>query len=74
MAKYTMHGYCIGMGMSLAIHCDLRLAASNTIIGYPEVKHGMISAVSAIQLPEIVARAKAMELREKPHSGPQEAH
>lgn len=58
----AMHGYCIGMGMSLAIHCDLRLAAGNTVIGYPEVKHGMISAVSAIRLPEIIARARAMEM------------
>jgi enoyl-CoA hydratase/carnithine racemase len=58
----AMHGYCIGMGMSLAIHCDLRLAAGNAVIGYPEVKHGMISAVSAIRLPEIIARARAMEM------------
>ena len=58
----AMHGYCIGMGMSLAIHCDLRLAAGNAVIGYPEVKHGMISAVSAMRLPEIIARAHAMEL------------
>jgi enoyl-CoA hydratase len=58
----AMHGYCIGMGMSLAIHCDLRLAAGNAVIGYPEVKHGMISAVSAIRLPEMIARARAMEM------------
>jgi enoyl-CoA hydratase/carnithine racemase len=58
----AIHGYCIGMGMSLAIHCDLRLAAGNAVIGYPEVKHGMISAVSAIRLPEIIARARAMEM------------
>lgn len=58
----AMHGYCIGMGMSLAIHCDLRLASSNAIIGYPEVKHGMISAVSALRLPALISSARAMEL------------
>ena len=58
----AMHGYCIGMGMSLAIHCDLRIASSGATIGYPEVKHGMISALSAMRLPELVARAHAMEL------------
>lgn len=58
----AMHGYCIGMGMSLAIHCDLRIASHDAVIGYPEVKHGMISALSAMRLPEIVARAHAMEL------------
>jgi enoyl-CoA hydratase/carnithine racemase len=58
----AMHGYCIGMGMSLAIHCDLRLAAGNAMIGYPEVKHGMISAISAMRLPEIIPHARAMEM------------
>ena len=22
----ALHGYCVGMGMNLALHCDLRLA------------------------------------------------
>ena len=58
----AMHGYCIGMGMTLALHCDLRLAASNAILGYPEVKHGMISGVSALRLPQVIPNALAMEL------------
>ena len=58
----ALHGYCIGMGMTLALHCDLRLAAPNTIIGYPEVRHGMISAVSAMRLAEVIPQARAMEM------------
>ena len=58
----AMHGYCIGMGMTLALHCDLRLAAKDTILGYPEVKHGMISAVSALHLPQVIPSAQAMEM------------
>src|SRR5712691_1701071 len=58
----ALHGYCIGMGMTLALHCDLRLAAKNTVLGYPEVKHGMISAVSAIRLPQVMPSAYAMEM------------
>lgn len=58
----ALHGYCIGMGMTLALHCDLRIAARNTVLGYPEVKHGMISAVSAIRLPQVIPSARAMEL------------
>ncbi len=50
------------MGMSLALHCDLRLAAPDAVIGYPEVKHGMISAVSALHLPRVMPTAQAMEL------------
>lgn len=58
----ALHGYCVGMGMTLALHCDLRIAAKNTVLGYPEVKHGMISAVSAIHLPQVIASAQAMEM------------
>ena len=58
----ALHGFCIGMGMTLALHCDLRLAAKNTMLGYPEVKHGMISAVSALRLPQVIPSAAAMEM------------
>jgi len=58
----ALHGYCIGMGMTLALHCDLRLAAKNTVLGYPEVKHGMISAVSALHLPQVIPSAQALEM------------
>lgn len=58
----ALHGFCVGMGMTLALHCDLRLAARNTVLGYPEVRHGMISGVSAMRLPQVLPRAKALEL------------
>src|SRR6266853_4363057 len=58
----ALHGYCIGMGMTLALHCDLRLAAKDTVLGYPEVKHGMISGVSALNLPKVIPSAQAMEM------------
>ena len=58
----ALHGYCIGMGMTLALHCDLRLAAKNAVLGYPEVQHGMISAVSALHLPQVIPSAQALEM------------
>jgi enoyl-CoA hydratase/carnithine racemase len=58
----ALHGYCIGMGMTLALHCDLRLAAKDIVLGYPEVKHGMISGVSAMHLPQVIPNALAMEM------------
>src|SRR5262245_66415342 len=57
----ALHGYCIGMGMTLALHCDLRLAAKDTALGYPEVKHGMISGVSAMHSPQVIPNALALE-------------
>src|SRR5260370_39469357 len=62
----ALHGYCIGMGMTLALHCDLRLAAKNTVLGYPEVRHGMISAVGARPPPPSAPHAPA---RGKPGRG-----
>jgi enoyl-CoA hydratase/carnithine racemase len=58
----ALHGYCVGFGMTLALHCDLRLAAQDTTLGYPEVKHGMISALSAIRLPQVIPSAQALEM------------
>jgi enoyl-CoA hydratase len=58
----ALHGHCAGMGMTLALHCDLRLAARDTLLAYPEVKHGMISAVSAMHLPQVMPTARALEM------------
>lgn len=58
----AVHGFCVGMGMTLALHCDLRLAAGNAVLGYPEVRHGMISGVSAMRLPQVIPQAKALEM------------
>ncbi len=58
----ALHGYCIGMGLTLALHCDLRLAAPDTVLGFPEVAHGMISGVSAMRLPQVIPTARALEL------------
>ena len=27
----ALHGFCVGMGMTLALHCDLRLAAKDAV-------------------------------------------
>jgi enoyl-CoA hydratase/carnithine racemase len=58
----ALHGYCIGFGMTLALHCDLRLAAKDTVLGFPEMRHGMISAVSAIRLPQVIPSVRALEM------------
>jgi enoyl-CoA hydratase len=58
----ALNGYCVGMGMTLALHCDLRVAAPDTVLGYPEVRHGMISAVSALRLPQVIPSARALEM------------
>lgn len=58
----AVHGYTIGTGFSLAIHSDFRVAAPGTRFIFPEVRHGMLSAFSAITLPTLVGEARALEI------------
>jgi enoyl-CoA hydratase len=58
----ALHGFTIGMGLTLAIHCDFRIAAVESRLGFPEVQHGMISGISAITLPGIVGESVALDL------------
>jgi enoyl-CoA hydratase/carnithine racemase len=58
----AVHGFTIGLGLTLAIHCDFRIAAAASRFGFPEVQHGMISGVSAITLPGLVGESVALDL------------
>jgi enoyl-CoA hydratase len=58
----ALHGFTIGFGLTLAIHCDFRIAAPGSRLGFPEVQHGMISGISAITLPGIVGEAAALDM------------
>ena len=58
----AMHGFTVGMGLTLAIHCDFRIAQAGSRMGFPEVQHGMISGVSAVTLPGIVGEPVALDL------------
>jgi enoyl-CoA hydratase/carnithine racemase len=58
----ALHGFTIGMGLTLAIHCDVRIAHPETVFAFPETQHGMLSGISAITLPAIVGEAAALEI------------
>lgn len=58
----ALQGHCLGLGLTMAIHCDLRLATESTALGFPEVKGGGISGVNALRLVQIIPAAQAMEL------------
>jgi enoyl-CoA hydratase/carnithine racemase len=45
----ALHGFAFGSGLELALLCDLRLAASGTLLGLPEVGLGMIPAAGGTQ-------------------------
>jgi len=58
----ALHGFTVGMGLTMAIHCDFRVAAHSTKFSFPETKHGMLSGVSAVTLPGIVGEAAALDI------------
>lgn len=58
----ALHGFTVGMGMTLAIHCDFRVAAQGSRFSFPEVKHGMLSGVSAVTLSGLVGEAAALDI------------
>ena len=40
-----LHGFCLGMGLELALACDFRLVAQGTRLGLPETRLGLIPDV-----------------------------
>src|SRR3712207_7699750 len=66
MAKPTIcqiHGGCIGGAMELALACDLRVMASDALIGMPETRVGLIPDVGgSSRLPSIVGLGRAKEM------------
>ncbi|MDR0274620.1 MAG: enoyl-CoA hydratase/isomerase family protein [Burkholderiaceae bacterium] len=55
-------GTARGGGMTLAIQCDLIVAADTATFGYPEIDVGLIPAIHYTHLPRIVGRHRAFDL------------
>jgi enoyl-CoA hydratase/carnithine racemase len=55
-------GAARGGGMTLAIACDVILAAQSATFGYPEIDVGVLPAIHFAHLPRIVGRHRAFEL------------
>jgi enoyl-CoA hydratase/carnithine racemase len=55
-------GHCLGAGLEIAASCDLRVAASHSTFGMPEVRVGIPSVIEAALLPRLVGWGKAAEL------------
>lgn len=45
----ALHGTAVGSGMEMAMLCDLRVAAPDTVLGLPETKLGMLPAAGGTQ-------------------------
>src|SRR5919198_2719692 len=59
----VLNGDAIGVGLELALACDLRLARDGARFGLPQVADGLIPFCGGTQrLPRLVGQAKALEL------------
>jgi enoyl-CoA hydratase/carnithine racemase len=58
-----IHGACIGGALELALACDLRVVASDAVVGMPETRIGLIPDVGgSSRLPSVVGLGRAKEL------------
>jgi enoyl-CoA hydratase/carnithine racemase len=59
----VLHGATFGGGLELALACDLRIAATTTTLGLPEVGLGTVPGWGGTErLTELVGRARAKEV------------
>lgn len=58
----AVNGAARGGGMTLAISCDVILAAESASFGYPEIELGLLPAIHFAHLPRIIGRHRAFEL------------
>ncbi len=59
----AIEGYALGGGLELALATDIRFAAANAKMGFPEVSLGVFpGAGGSVRLPKLVGEAKAKEL------------
>lgn len=58
----VLHGHCIGLGTEIALACDLRVAAENTVISLPETRIGLIPDVGGTtRLTRLIGAGRAKE-------------
>jgi enoyl-CoA hydratase len=59
----AINGPALGGGCEIALGCDLRWAAEDAVLGFPEVTRGIIPAAGATQrLPRLVGPSRALAL------------
>ncbi len=59
----AINGDALGVGLEVALSCDIRLASQQARFGFPEVASGLIPMCGGTQrLPRVIGKAKALEL------------
>ena len=59
----SIHGFCLGGGLEIAMACDLRIAADDAVFALPETGLGVITGVGGSQrLPRLVGMGVALDM------------
>lgn len=57
-----VNGYCLGGGAELAFSCDLAVATSTTVFGFPEIIVGAFPPIAILKLPPTIGFPQSVEL------------
>ncbi len=70
-----IHGHCLGGGVQIAIACDVRIAADDSIIGLPASREAFIPGMATWRLPRLIGMGHARNLiLSGENIGPEEAY
>lgn len=59
----SIHGYCLGGGLEIALACDLRIASADAVFALPETGLGLIPGGGGTQrLPRLIGVGHALDL------------
>ncbi|MGD9894984.1 MAG: enoyl-CoA hydratase/isomerase family protein [Dehalococcoidia bacterium] len=58
----AVNGHAIGIGLTLAMASDFRIASENATFGFPEVRLGMPTVMGAIRAPQVIGMSNALDL------------
>jgi enoyl-CoA hydratase len=59
----SIHGHCLGGGLEIALACDLRIAATNAVFGFPETGLGIIPGAGGTQrITRVVGLGVALDM------------
>jgi enoyl-CoA hydratase/carnithine racemase len=59
----AINGYALGGGCELALHCDIRVAASDAFFALPEVKLGGVPGIGGMQrIARVIGEGRAKQL------------
>jgi enoyl-CoA hydratase/carnithine racemase len=58
-----LHGYCLGMGLEMALACDFRIVAERTKLSLPETRLGIVPDVGGtVRLVKLIGPSRAKEV------------